>query len=278
MNTLAWTFALGFAFALRGKAGPVRAPDRVTDRVLRVCADPNNWPLSGQRRPGFDNEIAGVLARALGARLETTWWAQRRGFFRATLQAGSCDAVLGVPVGLDRVRTSRPYYRSAYAFVSRADRALGIHSLGDPRLAGLRIGVQLVGDDGANTPPVHALARRGIVDRVVGFHLAGDYAQDSPPAGVVRAVADGAIDVAIAWGPLAGGFAAHSQTPLVVTPVDEASDAGLAMAFDIAVAVRSSDAALAAELDGALAAHRAEIDRILDAWRVPRVARAEGAR
>src|SRR5881394_1172447 len=155
MNAPAWAFAIALLVALRGEAGP--------EQVLRVCADPNNWPLSSQRRSGLDNEIAGVLARALGARLETTWWAQRRGFFRSTLQAGSCDAVLGVPVGLDRVRTTRPYYRSAYAFVSRSDRALGIHSLGDPRLAGLRIGVQLVGDDGANTPPVHALARRGIV-------------------------------------------------------------------------------------------------------------------
>jgi mxaJ protein len=278
MIALACTFALAFAFALRGKAQPLGVPGRTADQVLRVCADPNNWPFSSQRRPGFDNEIAGVLARALGARLEITWWAQRRGFLRNTLQAGSCDAVVGVPVGLDRVRTTAPYYRSAYAFVSRADRGLGIHSLGDPRLAGLRIGVQLVGDDGANTPPAHALARRGLVDRVVGFHLAGDYREDSPPADIVRAVVDGAIDVAIAWGPLAGGFAAHSPIPLVVTPVDEASDAGLAMAFDIALAVRKADTGLAAELDRALAAHRAEIDQILDAWHVPRVGRAGAAR
>jgi mxaJ protein len=131
--------------------------------------------------------------------------------------------------------------------------------------------VQLVGDDGANTPPAHALARRGIVDNVVGFHLVGDYSQDSPPAAILRAVVDRAIDVAVVWGPLAGGFASRSQRPLTVTPVDEATDAGLAMAFDIAVGVRRSDGALVAELDRALARHRAEIDRILAGWRVPRV-------
>ena len=37
----------------------------------------------------------------------------------------------------------------------------------------LRIGVQLVGDDYANTPPVHALSRRGIVRNLVGFSVFG---------------------------------------------------------------------------------------------------------
>jgi mxaJ protein len=255
--------------------------DARAERVLRVCADPNNLPFSGRAAPGFENQIAGILAHALGARLEYTWWAQRRGFFRNTLGAERCDVVIGVPVGLAMARTTAPYYRSTYAFVTRADRKLGIHSLGDPRLRVLRIGVQLIGDDGANAPPAHALARRGIVDNVVGFHVIGDHTKDSPPTGIVRAVEDRTIDVAIVWGPLAGGCAARSKTRLVVTPLDEASDAGLAMAFDIAIGVRRSGAALAGELDRALIAQRTEIQRILDAWHVPRVAappRAEVAR
>jgi mxaJ protein len=253
----------------------VTASEARPARVLRVCADPNNLPFSSERTPGFENQIAQVLARQLGATLEYTWWPQRRGFFRNTLAARACDVVIGVPVGLDLVRTTAPYYRSSYAFVSRADRALQIHSFDDPRLRGLRIAVQLVGDDGANTPPVHALARRGIVDNVVGYTVFGDYRTPSPPADIVRAVVAGAVDVAIVWGPLAGGFARSSATPLAVTPLAEASDAGLAMAFDIALGVRRSDAGLdaglAAELDRALVARRAEIDRILTAWRVPRL-------
>jgi mxaJ protein len=242
-------------------------------RTLRVCADPNNLPFSSRRAPGFEDQIAAVLARALGAKLEYTWWPERRGFFRNTLKAGACDVVIGVPAGLGMARTTAPYYRSAYAFVSRADRALAIHSLDDPRLRRWRIGVQLIGDDGVNTPPVHALARRGIIDNVVGYTVFGDYAKPSPPADVVRAVIDGRVDVAVVWGPLAGGFARSSTTRLAVTPVDEAADAGLAMAFDIAVGVRRSDAALAAEIDRALVARRAELEHILDAWGVPRVPR-----
>jgi mxaJ protein len=250
----------------------VTASEARPRRVLRVCADPNNLPFSSEHRPGFENEIAELLARQLGATLAYTWSAQRRGFFRNTLKAQACDVVIGVPAGLGVARTTQPYYRSSYAFVSRADRALQIHSLDDPRLRKLRIGVSLVGDDGANPPPVHALARRGIVNNVVGYTVFGDYRKPSPSADAVRAVVAGTVDVAIVWGPLAGGFARSSETDLVVTPIDQAVDAGLPMAFDIALGVRRPDAALAAELDEVLTARRAEIDRILAAWRVPRVA------
>ena len=50
--------------------------------VLRVCADPNNLPFSNERGEGFENKIAQLLAQDLGERVEYTWWAQRRGFFR----------------------------------------------------------------------------------------------------------------------------------------------------------------------------------------------------
>ena len=66
---------------------------------LRVCADPNNLPYSNAAGDGFENRIADLLASDRGARLEYTWWAQRRGFLRNTLNAGACDVVMGVPTG-----------------------------------------------------------------------------------------------------------------------------------------------------------------------------------
>ena len=62
-------------------------------RVLRVCADPNNLPFSNDRQQGFENELASLVARELGARVQYTWWAQRRGFVRNTLNAGTCEIV-----------------------------------------------------------------------------------------------------------------------------------------------------------------------------------------
>lgn len=255
------------ALALGVTDGALATPGR----VLRVCADPNNLPFSSTRGGGLEDELGALIAGELDATIAPTWWAQRRGFVRNTLGAHRCDVILGVPTGVERVAKTRPYYRSAYAFVSRADRALDVHSLDDPRLRTWKVGVPLVGDDGFNPPPVHALARRGIVDNVVGYGVYGDYAEDSPPAELIRAVARGDVDVAIAWGPLAGGIAAADGLPLVVTPVDEVEDAGVPMRFAIAIGVRKDDAALRDELDGILEARAGEVDALLERHGVPRV-------
>src|SRR5688572_20037424 len=121
--------------------------------VLKVCADPDNLPFSNEQAQGFENRVADVIARDMGARVEYTWFPQRRGFLRNTLNAGTCDVVIGFPTVMATVATTRPYYRSSYVFVSRAERELDVASFDDERLGTLRIGVQLIGDDGANAPP-----------------------------------------------------------------------------------------------------------------------------
>jgi mxaJ protein len=244
----------------------------VTAPPLRVCADPNNLPFTNQRGEGFENRIAELLARELHTHVEYTWWAQRRGFLRQTLNAGRCDVVMGLPAGIDAVLASRPYYRSTYVFVTRRARHLDIRSFDDPRLKTLRIGVPMVGDDGANAPPAHALARRGIVANVVGYSVYGDYQRESPPAGLIAAVARGDVDVAAAWGPLAGFFAERQTVPLRVAPVTPQLDAArLPLAFDIVIAVRRGDEARRAMLDAFIARRQAQIDRILTEFHVPRV-------
>jgi mxaJ protein len=146
-------------------AAPARA-QAPPERVLRICADPNALPFSNDRLQGFENRIAELLAGQMNARVSYTFWVGRRGFLRSTLKACACDVVMGLPVGVDAAETTRPYCRSTYVSVSRRDRRLAISSLDDPRLARLRIGVQMIGAEAANSPPAHALARRGIVTRV----------------------------------------------------------------------------------------------------------------
>lgn len=243
--------------------------------ALRVCADPNNLPFSNRAGEGFENRIAELLAADRGARLEYTWSPQRRGFVRNTLQAGVCDVVIGVPREFELTRTSRPYYRSAYVFAARRDRVPRLGSLDDPRLRDLRIGVQMIGDDFANTPPAHALARRGLVRNVVGYSVYGDYSKPAPLAAVVDAVDRGDVDAALVWGPAAGYFARTARHPLELTPVTPRADAALPFEFDISMGVRRSDAALLGELDSFIERRRADIDRILDDYGVPRV---EGGR
>jgi mxaJ protein len=254
--------ALVLAFTLG--AAPASA------RELRVCADPNNLPFSNEAREGFENRIVDLIAEDLGASVTYTWWAQRRGFVRNTLKAGLCDLVPGTLSSMEMLRTTRPYYRSFYVFVTRAD-GPQVSSFDDPVLREAKVGVQLIGNDGVNTPPAHALSRRGIVDNVRGYSVYGNYAEPNPPARIVEAVAAGDIDIAVVWGPLAGYFAGRQEAALRILPVEPQADAPrLPMAFDISIGVRKEDEAFRQELNGVLARRKPEIDAILAAYGVPR--------
>jgi mxaJ protein len=242
-------------------------------RTLRVCADPNNLPFSNARGEGFENRLAELVARELHAKVTYVWWAQRRGFVRNTLKERRCDLWPGVASGVEMLGTTRPYYRSTYVFVTRADRNLDIASFDDPRLRQLKIGVQMIGDDASNTPPTHALARRGIVQNVRGYMLYGDYTKPHPPAAVIEAVDRGDVDVAVVWGPLAGYFAARAQHPLRLAPVRPWLDGPQwPMVFDVSMGVRKEDVKLRRALDAALEKQAPAIRRLLDAYHVPQVA------
>ncbi|PYR65711.1 MAG: quinoprotein dehydrogenase-associated putative ABC transporter substrate-binding protein [Acidobacteria bacterium] len=250
----------------------LRALDASSPEPLRVCADPNNLPFTNSKGEGFENKLAALLARDLGTRVEYTWFAQRRGFLRNTLSAQQCDVVMGLPSGSDAAWTTRPYYRSTYVFVTSRSRNLRIQSFDDPRLRSLRVGVELVGDDGANTPPAHALSRRGIVDNIVGYSVYGDYRTNSPPSAIIAAVARGEVDVAAAWGPMAGYFAARQPVALDVVPVQPQVDGRfLPQTFSIAMATRRRDTARHDRLEHFIDRRRGEIDRILADYHVPRV-------
>lgn len=251
-------------------AGAVHAEGPAANDTLRVCADPNNLPFSNQAKEGFENKLAGMIAAKLGKTLTYTWWAQRRGFIRHTLKAGDCDLVIGVPAHYDLVETTKPYYRSTYVFVTRTDRHLDLASIIDPRLAQLKIGVHLIGNDGNNPPPAEALGEQGIVDNVRGYVLYGDYRQPNPPARLIDAVANGEIDVAAAWGPLAGYFASRSPVPLTVTPIaDGERFAPQRFTFAIAMGVRKGDDALRDQLNAFIDDNRAEITSLLRTYGVP---------
>jgi mxaJ protein len=257
-----------------GGAGCARAVT-AAQPPLRVCSDPNNLPFSNQQQQGFENRIADLLARDLGTTIEYTWWAQRRGFLRNTLLAGLCDVVIGLPRDVEMAQTTQPYYRSIYVFVTRKARGLHIRSFDDVVLRQLRVGVQVIGDDGANSPPAHALSRRGIVNNLIGYSVYGDYTAASPPSHIVAAVASGEVDIAAVWGPLAGYFAAEQREPLDIVPVSPQIDAGIPQAFDLSMAVRRNDTARLAVLNQFLQRRRADINRILDIYHVPRASRPE---
>jgi quinoprotein dehydrogenase-associated probable ABC transporter substrate-binding protein len=247
----------------------------VSTSALRVCADPNNLPFSNKKGEGFENKIAELIAQKLKLPIEYTWFAQRRGFFRNTLREGKCDVVIGAPEKFERADSTSPYYYSSYVFVSRRDRGLNITRLDDPLLKNLKVGVQIIGDDANNTPPAHTLAEHGVISNVVGYTVYGNYTEPNPPSRIVDAVANGDVDIAVVWGPLAGYFAAKQKVPLDIRPVIPEPDAKRPYAFGISVAVRYGEDEFKQKLDDLLADNRSAIQKILDNYHVPRVPEPE---
>jgi mxaJ protein len=253
-------------WSLAAVPGPLPAPP---ERVLRVCADPDNLPFSNRAGEGIENRLVELVARELGARIETTWWPQRRGHLRNTLNDGRCDVVPGIASSAGDIGTTRPWYRSTYVFATRTRDRLGGLTLDDPRLRGLALGVQLVGDDGANTPPAHSLSRRGLTGNVRGFPIYGEIARQ-PQAAIMQALARGDIDVALVWGPVGGYFANRVGTPVRVEPVQPWLDGPQwPMVYDVSMGVRKEDVALRRELDRALARLAPRIQSLLVEYAIP---------
>lgn len=239
---------------------------------LRICADPNNLPYSNEQQQGFENKIAEMIGRDLHTQVTYTWYPQRGKFFIKTLNSNVCDVVMGVPVGLEEVAATQPYYRSTYVFISRADRHLEIHSFDDPRLRSLKIGVHVLGDQDDAEPPVHALISRGVVKNLVGFSIFGNLTEVNPAADLIRAVQNNDVDVAVAWGPLAGYFSKNSPVPLDVTPInDDPRNPALPFHYDIGIGVRARDTGLKQMLEDELERRHIEIERILRDYGIPQM-------
>jgi mxaJ protein len=243
------------------------ALDAVAAEPLRVCADPDNLPYSRADGSGFENRIARLLADDMGAPLAYEWLPDRRGFVRKTLGAQLCDVIIGVPAGFERAATTHPYYRSAYVLVDRAGNAPPVRSLDDPRLAKMRIGVQLIGNDLAASPPGQLLAHMGYTQNVRGFPLAGE---EPSAERAIDAIVRGEVDAALLWGPQAGYFARRAPLPLRVTAVPVPPEAHFD--FAIAMGVRRGDGELRERLDDFIRRRQGDIDRILAEYDVPRVA------
>ncbi|HEY2864478.1 MAG TPA: quinoprotein dehydrogenase-associated putative ABC transporter substrate-binding protein [Casimicrobiaceae bacterium] len=233
-------------------------------RDLVVCADPDDLPFSHRDGSGFENRIAELVAQDLGARLVYRWLPLRRGVVRKTLGAGLCDVLMGVPADPARIATTIAYYRSSYVLVTRRDWGAPVLSFDDARLRTSRVGVPLVGADGAAAPPALMLARRGILDNVTGFPVYGALPVTQR---MVDALEKAEIDVALAWGPTVGYYAQRAKIPMELALAPD--DASMPESFSIAIAVRDGERSLRDDIDAALARDRSRIDAVLAEYGVP---------
>ncbi len=258
----------GVLVAAAAPPAEAQRPSPPQPGLLRVCNDPDNMPFSNQKEEGFENKIAELIAKDWDAKLQYVWYPTRRGYFRI-LNGMYCDLAMEAPAGLDMAGATKPYFRSGYVFVTRKGSALDdISSLADPRLKKLKIGVNVYTSDAENSPPAMALSRYGVVGNLVGYSTFFD--DRNRPEDIINAVIKKDVDLAIAWGPLAGYYAKSSPVPLVLTPLpakDSLSD--FPFQYNIGIAVRRRDKEFKDSLEAVLTRRQPEVQAILKEYAVP---------
>ncbi|MDB5936868.1 MAG: quinoprotein dehydrogenase-associated putative transporter substrate-binding protein [Massilia sp.] len=264
------------ALVLTATAAQAAEPPPQPQPVLRVCQDPNNLPFSNRDLQGFENKIAALLAADLGWTIEYTWYPQRMGFIRNTLRAKNpdsdtfkCDLVTGVAAGFDMGATTRPYYRSTYAMAYVKGKGFdGVHTLEDlltlspDKRAALRLGVF------GGSPVADWLLENGLIDKMVSYQAQSGDAERYPGEMVEKDLANGAIDVAFIWGPIAGYFA-RQATAVPIAAIPLKPHPGVQFEFDIVMAVRFGEAAYKQRIDEAIERNRPQINAILAQYGVP---------
>ena len=260
------------ALAQESKAPSATKPDPGT---LRVCAA-EQPPLSMKDGSGLENRIAAAVAEAMGRKAQFVWIGKPAIYLvRDGLEKNLCDVVVGLDSDDQRVLASKPYYRSGYVFITKADGDLDVKSWADPRLK--QVGHMVVG---FGTPGEAMLKDIGRYEEdmaylysLVNFRAPRNQYTQIDPARMVGEVAAGKADVAVAFAPDVARYVRESATKLRVTPVPDDTQRSdgqrMPQSFDQSMGVRRDDTALKAELDAALAKAKPRIEAILKEEGVP---------
>jgi quinoprotein dehydrogenase-associated probable ABC transporter substrate-binding protein len=253
----------GRAHAQSDNEGLDLSIELVDPKVLRVCADPRNLPFSNEKGEGFENKLAELFAAKLQKRLDYMYFPQATGFVRVTLGAHRCDVIMGFPQGDDLVQGTNPYYRTAYALISKPGSGLEeVTALNDARLKGKHIGVV------AGTPPGTNMAAYGLMANAKPYPLMIDTRVDSSAEAMVNDLAKGEIDAGVLWGPMAGFYAGKSDPPLHVTPLVKETT-GPQLVYRIGMGVRRADQNWKRLLNRLIQENQPEINKILAEYGVP---------
>jgi len=243
--------------------GPDLSIELVDPKVLRVCADPRNMPFSDEKGEGFENKLAELFAQKLQKKLDYMYFPQASGFVRVTLGAHRCDVIMGYPQGDDLVQGTNPYYRTAYALISKPGSGLDdVTTLEDPRLKSKHIGII------AGTPPATNMAIAGLMTNAKPYPLMIDTRFDSSAQSMIDDLNKGVIDAGVLWGPMAGYYAKKSDPPLhITTLVKETS--GPKMVYRIGMGVRTADQNWKRQLNRLIQENQPAINKILLDYGVP---------
>lgn len=254
----------------------VSAPAFAEGDALRICASTKDAPYSTADGTGFENRIAEVIADEMNVTLELVQINNDAIYmFRDGIEKGTCDVLVGVDSGDDRLLTSEPYYRSGYAFISREDSGFTGDKWQDVDQEELKTFSYRY-----HTPAETILKYTGRYEYNLIYQASLTNFEDRrnkytqvPADRVVSEVAEGNADLAIVFAPDAGRYVKASRTPLKMTLITndiERSDGKIIpLRYDQSVGVSKEKPELLAKINEALNSGKDRIQSILDDEGIP---------
>lgn len=260
---------LGMCFV--GVVFVVQAQDK-----FRVCADPLHPPYSSKLQDGFENKIAELLAQKLNQELEYYWFPQRIGFIRNTLKARDsqfdnykCDVVMGLPVGFDFAKTTKPYYHSSYVLLIAKGRgwddinqASQLANLSTQRAKSLKIAMF---DRG---PGATWLQENDLLELGIPYQSMTGDKQNNIAMQIQKDLQAKKIDMVILWGPMAG-YVVSQNPPQTYKIILMQSTNKIKFDFSIAMGVRYGEHKRKATLNRLITKNLPQIQAIIAQYNVP---------
>jgi len=243
-------------------AAPVRAAE-----PLRVCSAGNDLPYTSPDQKGFEDRLADLLGKQLATPVERVHFNDPRYVVRDGIDKDTCDVMMGVDAGDPRLQTTTAYYRSSYVFLTRSADGLAVSDWDSPVLQKVRIGVipgtpaeTMLRQIGRHSDSFRYLMSLGGNKSMRNRFVRYDVEK------LVRDLADGQIDVAVAWAPSVARYVKDSRVPLTATAVPDTkrSDGeAITFTYDTAVGVRKGNGELRGQIETALEQLRPQIDKVL---------------
>lgn len=268
--------SVGAAPAWTQTQKPATAAAQGDPTTLRVCASEVEAPFSQKDGKGFENRLAEALATAMGRKAVFVWSSKPAIYqVRDQLDAKLCDVVMGVDTGDARMLTSRPYYRTSYVLVTKADRNITAIDWQDPQVAALgRFAIRFY------SPGETMLKRLGKYEDnaaylygLVNFRSPRNQYVQIPGERIVSEVTSGEADIAFAFAPEVARYVKASQVPLRMslagTAITKFDGTEIPLHYDQSVGVRLDDKALLGEIETALVRARPQIEEILSQEGIP---------
>lgn len=243
--------------------------------AVRVCADAHNLPYSNDKLEGFDNKIAALIGDELGIPVEYYWFPQRIGFGRNTIKKVDqttgkflCDLAMSIPAERGMYSPTTAYFSSIDALVYRTGEGYEINEIAD--IAKLKAqGKELKIGLFDRAIATEKLINEGVGDQIEYYQMMTGDAKINSGRIVSEELASGRIDVAFAWGPIAGFYASQSDVAMKVVPLNEI---GTDFVFSFGMGVRHQDGAWRDLLNEILAKRKDDVATIMGQYNMPSLA------